>query len=558
MVDVIQRRRALQIPDELVTAVVERRVIPFIGAGFSSTLGLPDWRQMLRNLCEELDVDLSFDEISRFADGDFLQIAEYLYLKSDRRIGPLRHVIERGLIGVGLRPAVSTAHVELVNLGAPQIYTTNYDDVLERTYQALERPYSVVALPKDVARATSQDAQIIKYHGDLRHEGTLVLTESAYYKRLDFESPMDLKFRSDLLGRSVLYMGYSFKDINIRLIWFKLMQMMQDIPEADRRPSYIVRLGANPVLDELYRDVGLRTIILDPEMTYDESDRRKLLGEFLGELASKADQSSGEESRTVQFVSAGLIEQVAEWADRSLDGRGEVFDLGRLGPRPAATIRRFLSREVPDDLDQVYQEAFFATLPHVNAIPTLGPNLFPKIRRFGPSKEIVEFFVSALRGGSANLHEFRQSMDSLDPPWLTIWGARIGDDALSELIHGTSRELEWTKAGFADEDLVYCAELLQRVVLGQIYEASNDRGKELVEHARSLVAKAAEIYPSLSSLAPDSSRGPEVSGALVEVSERQNAIEAGKIVRDPNYEPYPNFGRWRALHEGRFDGIGNS
>ena len=64
---------------------------------------------------------------------------------------------------------------------------------------------------------------------------------------------MDLKIRADLLGRSVLFMGYSFRDINIRVIWFKLMEMMKDIPEEDRQPSYLVRLEPNPVLEVLDR-----------------------------------------------------------------------------------------------------------------------------------------------------------------------------------------------------------------------------------------------------------------------------------------------------------------
>ena len=125
----------------------------------------------------------------------------------------MRHVIEKSLATTA-DPVSSPAHVELVNLGASQIYTTNYDDLIELTFRSLNIPANVIALPKDVAMADSEKTQIVKYHGDLRHEGTLVLTESAYYKRLDFESPMDLKFRSDILGRSVLFMGYSFRDIN--------------------------------------------------------------------------------------------------------------------------------------------------------------------------------------------------------------------------------------------------------------------------------------------------------------------------------------------------------
>ena len=125
-------------------------------------------------------------------------------------------------------PISSTPHVELINLNPQQIYTTNYDEVIEQTYRRLEHPYSFVALPKHIAGSNKGKTQVVKYHGDLRYDQSLVLTESSYYNRLEFESPMDLKFRSDLLGQSVLFIGYSFRDINIRIIWFKLMEMMRD------------------------------------------------------------------------------------------------------------------------------------------------------------------------------------------------------------------------------------------------------------------------------------------------------------------------------------------
>lgn len=201
---------AFTLPDDLMEQLKERRVIPFIGAGFSAALGLPDWSTLLREVSKELDLKKDFDEIERCCQGDYLQIAEYLFLKCDRSVGPIRHVMSRVLQATATK--LSTAHIELVNLNAPQIYTTNYDEEIEKTFRRLLQPYASVALPKHIAGADRTKTQIVKYHGDLRFDATLVLTESSYYNRLEFESPLDLKFRSDLLGRSVLFIGYSFRE----------------------------------------------------------------------------------------------------------------------------------------------------------------------------------------------------------------------------------------------------------------------------------------------------------------------------------------------------------
>ena len=49
--------------------------------------------------------------------------------------------------------------------------------------------------------------RILKLHGDLDNENSLVLTETSYFERLPFESPVDIKLRSDTLGKSILFIG---------------------------------------------------------------------------------------------------------------------------------------------------------------------------------------------------------------------------------------------------------------------------------------------------------------------------------------------------------------
>jgi hypothetical protein len=107
------------IPDHLVDMLKQRRVIPFIGAGFSATLGLPLWEDLLKKIAVEIPGCMSYDEIKKYCD-DPLQIAEYYLLKCGKSIGPLRYSISNSL-HIEVNPIESGAHIELVNLGAPQI-----------------------------------------------------------------------------------------------------------------------------------------------------------------------------------------------------------------------------------------------------------------------------------------------------------------------------------------------------------------------------------------------------------------------------------------------------
>lgn len=68
----------------------------------------------------------------------------------------------------------------------------------------------------DIAKIDNNKTQIIKFHGDFDDDSSIVLDETSYFQRLEFETPLDIKFRSDVLGKSVLFIGYSLSDINIR------------------------------------------------------------------------------------------------------------------------------------------------------------------------------------------------------------------------------------------------------------------------------------------------------------------------------------------------------
>src|SRR5437879_2771888 len=128
-----------RLPTPLVHMTAARRVIPFIGAGASSAVGLPTWNELLKTIAAEIAPDLPFDALSDSCTGDYLRMAEYLFLRAHKEIGPLRYHISRAL-DTDTDVSMSTVHVELVNLGARLVYTTNYDNLIEDVYRRLNVP----------------------------------------------------------------------------------------------------------------------------------------------------------------------------------------------------------------------------------------------------------------------------------------------------------------------------------------------------------------------------------------------------------------------------------
>ncbi|MFL6161494.1 MAG: SIR2 family protein [Jatrophihabitantaceae bacterium] len=304
-------------PEELVQAQAEGRVIPFVGAGLSTGLGLPSWSALLEAIAAKIPDLPAFDEIRQACGDDPLKIAEYLFIAGGNEIGPLRQKISDLISRPDLDPSVSHPHVELVNLFASRIYTTNYDDLIERTFAALGIKYQLIANARHISRVQGDRPQIVKFHGDLQWENSLVFTESSYFERLQFESPIDIKLRSDLLGNSVLFLGYGFSDTNVRVMWHRLMSMMKGVDPAERPQSFIVRMRRDRVREQLDEAVGIRTVVLTDAL---DSDLSRRLGLFLALLAERG--GAGREQR--RFLSTGVLETLH--ASLANGGRGDTAE----------------------------------------------------------------------------------------------------------------------------------------------------------------------------------------------------------------------------------------
>lgn len=503
-----------EIPLDLIDMIMQRRIIPFVGAGFSAPLKLPGWDEMLGKLAAELDDSLSYQQIRDFCNNDPLQIAEYLFLRSDRSIGPLRHRISIEL-QTAANPLLSPAHVELINLGASQIYTTNYDDLIEQTFRGLDVPFNVVALPKHVASSDNRKAQIVKYHGDLRHEATLVLTESSYYTRLDFESPMDLKFRSDLLGRSVLFMGYSFRDINIRIIWFKLMRMMKDIPPNDRPRSYIVRFDHNPVLETLYDAVGLKTIVLDPSgKATSDAEKNALFGRFMLELTVRAAPKGIIPGQSKpMFASTALIEAIAAEADPKMSR-----SLTR-APRQRSLLSQLVQRQIPAPLAPAASELLLGVARQRRSLEPVELALkFVKI--FGAHPGVT----LAIATGLGTYHGRELILTSGALPWRDIWGATLAPSDCLLLVRTLKREIDNHKTGDApDDDIAFAADIVGRIANGEIGPLDD---ANVIQSSKNALEQAAQLYPWIASYRPPRGEPPAVQPLLDLLSQRREELEA--------------------------------
>lgn len=260
--------------EALIEAMRCKNVILFVGAGVSQNLGLPSYGQLI----EQLAIDLGFDSDVFATHGDFLALAEFYHLKKGS-IGSLRSKWDREW-HEGRDVKSSAVHELIVALDVPIIYTTNYDSWIERAFECHGKRYHKVVGVRDFVNIPQGATQIVKFHGDFSDDSSIVLTETSYFNRLNFESPLDIKLRSDLLGRSVLFIGYSLQDINMRLMLHRLTEQWGD-SRSCRPQSFVFLTRPNPVQEAILNDRGITPLVaeFDPPGSALEDFLKRLLRE---------------------------------------------------------------------------------------------------------------------------------------------------------------------------------------------------------------------------------------------------------------------------------------
>jgi hypothetical protein len=139
----------------------------------------------------------------------------------------------------------------LAELPFKLIITTNYDGLFERALRRQNRepfvnvydPKGKLAMQDWSRRVRTETPYLLKLHGDIAAGPTLVVTDEDYIQfvlRMNDKQPLNPVpggLRAELNDNSILFIGYSLMDYNLRLL-FKTIRWSMDV--ADIKPSYSI------------------------------------------------------------------------------------------------------------------------------------------------------------------------------------------------------------------------------------------------------------------------------------------------------------------------------
>ena len=199
------------------------KLVVFVGAGVSQNSGIPTWNNLICSMMEELPSELS-------KENDVLKLAQ-MY-KDSRGHKEYMDKIKNVLLYNKAVP--NPLHKSIIALNPCHIITTNYDDLIEQELANEFKQYDIIREDKDIPQMEKQHC-LVKMHGDYATDN-IVLTEKDY---LDYKNnfPLIRAFVQSLFAsKLVLFVGFSFADLNLKMI----MNELQNILSEDMQRAYLL------------------------------------------------------------------------------------------------------------------------------------------------------------------------------------------------------------------------------------------------------------------------------------------------------------------------------
>ena len=181
----------------------------FAGAGFSLDAGFVNWKDLLKPIADDLDLDVN-------KEWDLVTLAQYHTNENHANRAKLNQLL---VTEFSNNTTPTENHKILARLPIKTYWTTNYDHLIESALEKNSKIADVKYTVKQLATTKSnRDAVVYKMHGDCDHAGDAVLIRDDYERYHIEMQPFITALSGDLVSKTFLFLGFSFTDPNLEYI----------------------------------------------------------------------------------------------------------------------------------------------------------------------------------------------------------------------------------------------------------------------------------------------------------------------------------------------------
>lgn len=324
------------------TALESHSATVFIGAGLSVSAGYPNWRTLLKDIAQELGLDIAGEH-------DLAAVAQYSVNRSAGKRQKLRQTIIDNFPPHATAPE---AFRILARLPLRHVWTSNYDELIETAWRQERKLADVKSQNADIGHEKPWAHTIVyKMHGTVAHPGEVVIAKDDYelYRKV---RPAFLQLLAGhLVSTQMLFLGFSFTDPNLTHLFSSIRETFVEGGPTHyavvRKPRHIKRgrlakshkvetIRHNLWIEDLQR-YGIECVEIDD---YDEI--AEILGDVERHLARNSIFVSGsypdiydaamlKERRRVEETAHYIGVEIAKRKLRLVSGFGTVIGGAAIG-----------------------------------------------------------------------------------------------------------------------------------------------------------------------------------------------------------------------------------
>jgi hypothetical protein len=339
----------------------------FVGAGASQPAGFVNWKELLKEIAEELKLDVDRET-------DLVALAQYYWNHRGNRNRLNQILVEEFL----KEHSPTITHRKIATLPLHTVWTTNYDGLLEQAFKEAGKRVDIKRRSSDfgitVRRASST---IYKMHGDKDEVAEAVLAKDDYETYNPKREVFTIALKGDLTLKTFLFIGISFTDPNLSYILSRVRQLVDingrqhfallkspkpgdenvteyDVNRFSHWLSDLKRYNIQPVLLDNYGEV--------PQLLEELNRRSNLRDIFLSGSAADFQPFGEAKLRTLcQALGRALIEQGFNLISGFGVGIGGDIIIGAMRALGRNDDERLQLRPFPQDIADPVDRAKFWT-----------------------------------------------------------------------------------------------------------------------------------------------------------------------------------------------------
>ena len=235
--------------EQFVKRIDPEKTVLFFGSGSSIPSGSPSFYDLIEKISQVFNLEKNNYSLSEIA-----SLAEQTAPRFEL-INTLRSLFRH--------PSVTGGLLNLPLYGWKNIYTTNYDQLIEQAYKRKGVDLCVYSSNFDFQLQGNPNAtKLFKLHGSIEkdysdgHVSRIIISESDYDNTTDYRESLFDTFKNDLIDSSLIIIGYSLSDRDIK----EIVNRAIDINSKAYRPStvYLLLYTEDESRASLYERRGIK------------------------------------------------------------------------------------------------------------------------------------------------------------------------------------------------------------------------------------------------------------------------------------------------------------